>query len=326
MDKLNFGKELIRIRKTKGLTQAEVAEKCNITIRTIQRIESGAVKPRSSTIKIISEFLEIDFFEISNQNSNLKNHTILWYLKDIFNLKTNTMKKISILTISTLIILFLSVTAFNKKTEHTLEINNQKANLETEHKRKTPQNEYDVIGMFGEIHKNWALVKTGNLFGFINMKGEIIVPIEYTAIGMFGEIHKEWAIVKKDNQFGFIDMKGEIIVPIEYTAIGMFGEIHKEWAIVKKDNQFGFIDMKGEIIVPIEYTAIGMFGEVRKEWAIVKKDNQFGFIDMKGEIIVPIEYTAIGMFGEVRKELALVKKGNQFGYINRKGKIMVPIK
>ena len=289
MDRLDFGKELIRIRKANGLTQAEVAEKCNITIRTIQRIESGAVKPRSSTIKIISEFLKIDFFEISNQNSNLKNHTILWYLKDFFNLKTNTMKKISILTTSILIILFLSVTAFNKKNKNTLEINNQKANLEAEHKRKTPPKEYDFIGKFGEIHKNWALVKKGNLFGFIDMKGKIIVPVEYTAIGMFGEVHKEWAIVKKDNLFGFIDMKGKIIVPIEYTAIGMFGEIHKEWAIVKKDNQFGFINMKGEIIVPIEYTAIGMFGEVRKELALVKKGNQFGFINRKGKIVIPIK-------------------------------------
>ncbi len=61
MDKLVFGKELIKVRKSRGLTQAEVAEKCNVTIRTIQRIESGAVNPRSSTIKIISKSLEFDF-------------------------------------------------------------------------------------------------------------------------------------------------------------------------------------------------------------------------------------------------------------------------
>ena len=87
MDKLDFGKELVKIRKARGLTQAEIAEKCNITIRTIQRIESGAVKPRSSTIKIISKSLEVDFFETSNQNPKLKSHYILWYLKDLLILK-----------------------------------------------------------------------------------------------------------------------------------------------------------------------------------------------------------------------------------------------
>lgn len=68
METIDFGKQLIKIRKARGLTQTDVSEKCNVTTRTIQRIESGAVKPRSSTIKIISETLGVDFFETKNQN------------------------------------------------------------------------------------------------------------------------------------------------------------------------------------------------------------------------------------------------------------------
>lgn len=120
---LDFGTRLIEIRKEKGLTQEEVAEKCKITVRTIQRIESGVVKPRAFTIKIISENLGFDFFEASstgndvnneNQNSKLEDKTILWYVKDLFNLKTNTMKKISILT-STVVIIAISLFAINSK-------------------------------------------------------------------------------------------------------------------------------------------------------------------------------------------------------------------
>ena len=116
MEKLDFGTKLIEVRKAKGLTQDEVAEKCKITVRTIQRIESGLVTPRAFTIKIISETLGFDFFETSNtgyevctenQNSNLENHKVLWYLKDLFNLKTNAMKKISILSTSLLMIGFI---------------------------------------------------------------------------------------------------------------------------------------------------------------------------------------------------------------------------
>lgn len=114
MEKLDFGTKLIEVRKAKGLTQDEVAEKCNITVRTIQRIESGLVTPRAFTIKIISETLGFDFYETSqtdnkvlteNQNSNSENHRFLWYLKDLINLKTNTMKKISILSTSVLLII-----------------------------------------------------------------------------------------------------------------------------------------------------------------------------------------------------------------------------
>jgi transcriptional regulator with XRE-family HTH domain len=123
MGKLDFRTKLIEVRKAKGLTQEEVAEKCKITVRTIQRIESGLVTPRAFTIKIISETLGFDFFETSNtgyevcaenQNSNLENHKVLWYLKDLFNLKTNAMKKISILSTTTLIIV-LSLVFFNSE-------------------------------------------------------------------------------------------------------------------------------------------------------------------------------------------------------------------
>ena len=122
MDSVDFGNKLIEVRKHKGLTQGEVAEICNVTIRTIQRIESGIVKPRASTIKIISQTLGFDFFETSdtgydekneNQTSKLKDHTFLWYVKDLFNLKTNAMRKISIWSVSTCLIIFMFVSIFN---------------------------------------------------------------------------------------------------------------------------------------------------------------------------------------------------------------------
>jgi len=108
---MDFGKKLIEVRSSKGLTQEEVAEKCNVTVRTIQRIESGTVKPRAFTMKIISEVLGFDFFEMSNagydvdikvKKSNWKD--LLFLIKDLFNLKTNAMRKISILATASLII------------------------------------------------------------------------------------------------------------------------------------------------------------------------------------------------------------------------------
>ena len=126
MESVDFGEKLIEVRKLKGLTQGEVAEICNITIRTIQRIESGIVKPRASTIKIISQTLGFDFFETldtgydgtnKNQTSKLKDHTFLWYIKDLFNLKTNAMRKISILSVSSCLIIFMFVSIFNAKAQ-----------------------------------------------------------------------------------------------------------------------------------------------------------------------------------------------------------------
>lgn len=48
-------------RKKKGLTQEELASRTNVTVRTIQRIESGESQPRSFTLKAIADALEIPF-------------------------------------------------------------------------------------------------------------------------------------------------------------------------------------------------------------------------------------------------------------------------
>lgn len=42
-----LGKIITDLRKEKGLTQEELVEKCNISVRTIQRIEAGEVIQRS---------------------------------------------------------------------------------------------------------------------------------------------------------------------------------------------------------------------------------------------------------------------------------------
>lgn len=106
MGKKEFGKLLLEARNAKGLTQEEVAEACDITVRTIQRIEAGDVNPRAFTIRQISDFLEIDYYESSNTSSdeedsgacNSKKHARQSRVKDLFNSKKDIMKKISILT------------------------------------------------------------------------------------------------------------------------------------------------------------------------------------------------------------------------------------
>lgn len=109
-----FGKELVRIRKSKGLTQSELAEKCDVSCRTIQRIETGIVTPRSFTIKALSTALDFDFLKEfpNNKSENVKifplrfilGKWIIAQIIELFNLKTNAMKKLSILTITSVLV------------------------------------------------------------------------------------------------------------------------------------------------------------------------------------------------------------------------------
>ncbi|MEQ9404927.1 MAG: helix-turn-helix transcriptional regulator [Cyclobacteriaceae bacterium] len=61
MKQPELGLKLSELRKQKNLTQEELVEACNVSVRTIQRIESGEVSPRISTVKILLSALEADF-------------------------------------------------------------------------------------------------------------------------------------------------------------------------------------------------------------------------------------------------------------------------
>ena len=64
MKQPELGNRISELRKAKGLTQEELVERCNISVRTIQRIETGEVNPRSYTVKTILSALGSDIKEI----------------------------------------------------------------------------------------------------------------------------------------------------------------------------------------------------------------------------------------------------------------------
>jgi uncharacterized Tic20 family protein len=63
---MKIGNYIKEKRIQKGMTQEELALKCEVTVRTIQRIESGEVDPRSYTLQAIASALEVDFQEMLN--------------------------------------------------------------------------------------------------------------------------------------------------------------------------------------------------------------------------------------------------------------------
>jgi len=65
-----LGEKITELRKQKGLTQEELVERCNVTVRTIQRIESGETTPRIYTIKTILNALGLDYEKVFESEYN----------------------------------------------------------------------------------------------------------------------------------------------------------------------------------------------------------------------------------------------------------------
>jgi len=73
MKQPELGKKLAEIRNRKGITQQEIADQCNLNIRTVQRVESGEVNPRLYTIRLYLKCLGHEFEQVMEDKPTDKN-------------------------------------------------------------------------------------------------------------------------------------------------------------------------------------------------------------------------------------------------------------
>lgn len=92
---METGKLIKELRTKKGMTQEELAEKTEVSARTIQRIENGEVDPRAYTLQMIAKALDVDYsLFVENeseakqelQNTNTRNWSALLHFSGIIPL------------------------------------------------------------------------------------------------------------------------------------------------------------------------------------------------------------------------------------------------
>jgi len=210
-----LGKKIADCRKAKGLTQEELAENCNINVRTLQRIESEEVTPRAYNVKLIFEALEIDYDNSLNSSDvgfkdlfyrRLEQFKI-WFI-DLFNLKTNTMKKISILTTMLAAVAF-GIFAISTKVKANNAGNNEKVNISVETFSNSDLRFYDF-----------------SCHGCMEKKGLIIGrDISFTLAGVKVKNIRLIAIDKETREFDALFVEGKFLER-KVTA-----KYPKEWLI-----------------------------------------------------------------------------------------------
>jgi len=210
-----LGKRIADCRKAKGLTQEELAIECNLDVRTLQRIESAKVMPRTYNVKLIFEALEINY-DNSLDSSDMRFRDVflrrleqfkIWFI-DLFNLKTNTMKKISILTTMVVVIAF-GVFAINSKVNAHNAENKNMEQIATKDFSNGELRFYDF-----------------SCYGCMEKKGLIIGrDISFTLVGVRVENIRLIAIDKETREFDALFVEGKFLerkVTVTYP---------KEWLV-----------------------------------------------------------------------------------------------
>lgn len=165
--------------------------------------------------------------------------------------------------------------------------------------------------------------------GFIDRKGNQIVPPEYGGANDFSEgLAVVWrAIDNSRYRHGFVGLDGRIRLPLEFDFAESFGDGR---AFAVKDGRAILIDRQGQTLRelnfdPSEYR-ISQFREGLASIYRFDERNPFdeqdaasGVVDVDGKIVVPLIYDLVESF---RDGLALVRKGDLTAYIDRKGNVV----
>lgn len=133
----------------------------------------------------------------------------------------------------------------------------------------------------GEFREEKAPAMKNGKWGFINTKGQIVVPFIYDNVYPFSN---GFASVEKDGFYGFINEEGKEICPLKYEEAYGFSDSR---GIVNIDGLWGLMDENGMEVTPIKYGEMVSFTH---GLYLVFHDGKLGFIDKAGTEIIPAKY------------------------------------
>ena len=154
-------------------------------------------------------------------------------------------------------------------------------------------------------------VKRGNLAGFIDIKGDEIIPLQFAEVGEFSEGLAAAQDVES-GKWGYIDRTGTFIISPQFRTAGFFSE---GLAGVRMEDSDGwYINRSGELIIP------GYGGSiVQNGMALVKKQGKTIFTDKKGKELFEVSGDAWPVGGGL---IAFMKNG-RMGFVDRQGIVII---
>lgn len=133
---------------------------------------------------------------------------------------------------------------------------------------------YDAmyVGFVDGVCKVAITDKSGNQkWGFVNEKGEEIVVPQYDHISS-GAAKDGLIAVGNGELHGFIDVTGKIIIPIQYASTEIVGD--GMIAVMNEPQKWGYINYQNQLIIPMQFWSPSPF-EKGKAVGLQKDDGEF---------------------------------------------------
>ena len=188
---------------------------------------------------------------------------------------------------------------------------------------------YDKIGIFRD---GMAMVWKGETFGYIDRKGNEIIPCIYKGENgnpyyLPSNFSEGLALVEQGDRMFFINKEGKEAFPFNYEGAHPF---HDGLALVWRNGKYGYIDKKGNEVITLNDKYYGDdFSEgFAAAWEDQEHHEKYGYIDKKGNIVISMQYEAEyeAHSFPFSQGLAVVQKDGKYGYIDTNGNEVIPCK
>lgn len=177
----------------------------------------------------------------------------------------------------------------------------------------------NFVDRISDLSENRAIVEHNHEYGYLNRKGEIVIPIQldpYPNYFQFAQFYKGHAPLLRRGKYALMDSLGDHTLPAKYERIGGFGPLIP----IARNDKWGYINSSGKL--KIEYNYDYAYDFMNNELAIVEFDDIMGVINLEGDLVIPAHFENISVLND---SIFVVRKGGTFGFIDANGKLLTPV-
>ena len=178
-----------------------------------------------------------------------------------------------------------------------------------------------------------APVKKGGKWGYINPKGETIIPFQYRYAGSFVEYgSKRVALVIADKYYQQIDPDGQELKQEVISRYSVYGQsveqlmdlpaykefpfytgaytVHGYYTVSRQDNEKkGLVNLLGEWVLRPEYDELKFAESTGKVMAAVRQGKLWGFIGYNCEILAAPQFDEVEFNLKTPNHYKVIKEG-----------------
>lgn len=170
---------------------------------------------------------------------------------------------------------------------------------------------YEMVQNFSE---GLAAVFANDHWGYIDIKGNVVIPLNYDYALPFRE---GLAAVASNGYWGFINKAGEIVIKPQFEMIDIqpedIGGFSEGLAAVSMNDLWGFVDTLGNVVIEPQYDYALSFSE---GLAAVRQNDKWGYINEQGDVVIELMYEFASSFSE---GAASVYYFDGWGFIDKTG-------